>query len=338
MFIDEYILMDVPYMVKYQPRDIDDFQASTDVRDYIKVCVDTHDLNLLLIGDPGTGKTSLLNIIIRMYFGDAIGDRHVYDAHILFINSLREQGISFYRNDVKTFCQTQSVLPNRKKIVVLDDIDFINEQSQQVFRSCMDKYGDNVNFLISCINTQKVIESLQSRTTLVRLPLLTNEQLKTISSGIIRSESIDITDEAYEYLIKISNFSVRLITNYLEKIKILNRKVTLELAHEICSNINYRLFEDFTQHCRDGDVSAAGEVLFGLSDKGFSVMDILDSLTQYIKRADAIDEAARYALMPVICKYITIFHEIHEDDIELILLARDVAGVLRSAVGEGASM
>ena len=96
MFIDEYILMDVPYMVKYQPRDIDDFQASMDVRDYIKVCVDTHDLNLLLIGDPGTGKTSLLNIIIRMYFGDAIGDRHVYDAHILFINSLREQGISFY--------------------------------------------------------------------------------------------------------------------------------------------------------------------------------------------------------------------------------------------------
>ena len=56
-------------------------------------------------------------------------------------------------------------------------------------------------------------------------------------------------------------------------------------------------------------------------------MDILDSLTQYIKRNEIMSEDFKYLLMPIICKYIAIFHEIHEDDIELILLTRDIIKV-----------
>ena len=320
--------MKTPYIVKFQPKDLDGFQTSRDLKDFVNASIMTHDLNLLLIGDPGTGKTSLLNIIISLYFGDAIKDKHIYETHILFINSLREQGISFYRSEVKTFCQTQSVIPNKKKIVILDDVDFINEQSQQVFRSCMDKYGANVNFLISCINTQKVIESLQSRTTLVRLPVLTNDQLHLIGSNIVRNEGINIDSDAYDYLIKISNSSVRLVTNYLEKMKILNERITMALVHEICSNINYRFFEEFIKNCKDGNVREASDILYTLSDRGFSVMDILDSLTQYIKRDESMTELSKYTLMPTICKYISIFHEIHEDDIELILLTRDIVKIL----------
>ena len=320
--------METPYIIKYQPKKLENFQASKDLKDFVNASIITHDLNLLLIGDPGTGKTTLLDIIIDLYFGESIRDKHTYGTHILFVNSLREQGISFYRNEVKTFCQTQSVIPNKKKLVILDDVDFINEQSQQVFRSCMDKYGENVNFLISCINTQKVIESLQSRTTLIRLPVLMSEQLRVIASNIISKESIQIDEDAYEYLIKISNSSVRLITNYLEKMKILCKHVTLSLAYEICSNINHRFFEEYIDKCKEGDVIGASDILYALSDRGFSVMDILDSLTHYIKRNDEMDESSKYSLMPTICKFISIFHEIHEDDIELILLTRDVVKII----------
>ena len=76
--------------------------------------------------------------------------------------------------------------------MILDDVNFINEQSRQVFKVIMDKYGDNVNCTISCINTQKVIESLQSRTTLVRLPILTSQQPRVIGTNIISQESIEI--------------------------------------------------------------------------------------------------------------------------------------------------
>ena len=88
--------------------------------------------------------------------------------NVLHINSLKEQGIHYYRNEVKIFCQTASSFINKKKIVVLDDLDLINEQSQQVFRNCIDKYSHNVHFLSSCNNTQKVIDSIQSRKIIIK--------------------------------------------------------------------------------------------------------------------------------------------------------------------------
>jgi hypothetical protein len=36
------------------------------------------------------------------------------------VNSLKEQGISYHRNELKTFCQTYSTIPGRK-VVIIDD-------------------------------------------------------------------------------------------------------------------------------------------------------------------------------------------------------------------------
>jgi DNA polymerase III delta prime subunit len=127
-------------------------------------------LNILLVGDIASGKTTLLNIIIREYYKGI--EPKLYQENILYINSLKEQGINYYRSDVKTFCQTCSMIKNKKKIIVLDDIDLINEQSQQVFRNCIDKFSQNVHFISSCSNIQKVIESLQSRFYIIKMKII----------------------------------------------------------------------------------------------------------------------------------------------------------------------
>ena len=66
----------------------------------------------------------------------------------------------------------------KKKFIILDDIDLINDQSQQVFRNCIDKYSHNVHFLASCSNTQKVIDSIQSRCTIIKIKPIDKKLLK----------------------------------------------------------------------------------------------------------------------------------------------------------------
>ena len=157
--------MDVPFLKKYQPRKYNEFVIDNEYIQLLDTLIEMNTLNILFIGDSGTGKTSLIEATIREYYDlDVIPKNNV-----LYINSLQEQGISYYRNEVKTFCQTSSSIYNRKKFIILDDIDLINEQSQQVFRNCIDKYSHKVNFLASCSNIQKTIESIQSRCTLIRL-------------------------------------------------------------------------------------------------------------------------------------------------------------------------
>ena len=70
------------------------------------------------------------------------------------------------------------------------------------------------------------------------------------------------------------------------------------------------------------------QIINGLYDKGYSVMDILDNYFLFIKNAHILTEDQKYKIMPYICKYITIFHNIHEDEIELSLFTNNIIKAL----------
>lgn len=314
------------FIHKYQPLYFNDFGENNEVVKMIKTLVSIDDINILLIGNIASGKTSLLNTLIREYYkGYKSKD---YEENVLYINSLKEQGINYYRTDVKTFCQTCSNIKNKKKIVVLDDIDLINEQSQQVFRNCIDKYSHNVHFISSCSNIQKVIESLQSRLTILRLQPLKREDLKSVINKIKHAENIEITEDAEEFIINISNNTVKVLINYMEKFLLLKQPITFELANMLCSNISFIIFEEYTNYLINSEINKAIGLIYELVDKGYSVMDILDNYFMFIKTTNILSEEQKYNIIPCICKYITIFHNIHEDEIELPLFTNNIMQLL----------
>ena len=314
------------FIHKYQPLYFNDFYMDNDIINVLKTMILIDNLNILLIGNMASGKTSLLNSIIREYYSGYTAKE--YEENILYINSLKEQGINYYRSDVKTFCQTCSNINNKKKIIVLDDIDLINEQSQQVFRNCIDKYKHNVHFISSCSNIQKVIESLQSRLTIIKIKQLTNNNLVNIINNIKHTENIIMEDEAQDFIINISNNTVKIMVNYMEKFKLLNEKITYELAVKLCSNISFFTFEKYTQFVLDKSLNNAIVLIYEIYDKGYSVMDVLDNYFIFVKNTDILNEEQKYKIIPFICKYISIFHNIHEDEIELSLFTNNLINIL----------
>ena len=283
-----------------------------------------NNLNILFIGGIGYGKTSILNALIKEYYFNDVSPQINYAENILHINSLKEQGINYYRNDVKTFCQTSSMIKGKKKIIVLDDIDFINEQSQQVFRNCIDKYSHNVHFISSCSNIQKVIESLQSRFTIIKINPLKRENLTTIMNKIKISEHIEIEPAAEQFILDICNNTVKTLINYMEKFKLLNKQITLDLATNVCTNISFHSFKEYTELIKSGNLINAVKLFYNIYDKGYSVMDILDNYFLFVKVTPILTEDEKYKIFPLICKYITIFYNIHEDQIELALFTNNL--------------
>ena len=315
------------FIHKYQPLSFNDFGENNEVVKMLKTLVLIDDINCLLIGNIASGKTSLLNTLIREYY---IGhSSKEYEENVLYINSLKEQGINYYRTDVKTFCQTCSNIKGKKKIVVLDDIDLINEQSQQVFRNYIDKYSHNVHFISSCSNIQKVIESLQSRLTILKVQPLKREDLKSVIDKIKALENIEITQDAEDFILTISNNTVKILINYMEKFLLLKQPITFELANMLCSNISFLIFEEYTKYVIDNELTKAIKIIYDLVDKGYSVMDILDNYFMFIKSTNLLTEDQKYIIIPCICKYITIFHKIHEDEIELPLFTNNIIQLLR---------
>ena len=85
----------------------------------------------------------------------------------------------------------------------------------------------------------------------------------------------------------------------------------------MCTNVSFFTFEKYTDYVKDKNYYDAISIIYEIYDRGYSVMDILDNYFLYIKTATKFNEDEKYKIIPIICKYISIFHNIHEDEIEL---------------------
>lgn len=309
--------MNETLLEKYKPTNINDFYFSQEFKNLIDKLIELNELSVLITGHSSCGKTSLIDILINIYYNSI--NKLKRKDNILYINPLKDMGIQYFRNEIKIFCQSYCNIKNKKKIVVIDDIDLIGDQTQQVLRNIIDNYSNNVLFLCSCNSISKVIDNLQSRLFIVKMPNIDNIKLERICKNIIVKENIDINQEAINFIIKISNNSPCLLINYLQVFYLLEKKIDLQMAIELCTTINYYTFDKYYNYLKNNKINEAIECLTELYDQGYSVMDIYDAFYNYIKYTNEINEEIKYKIIPAICKYITIFHEIHENEIELAI-------------------
>ena len=71
-------------------------------------------------------------------------------------------------------------------------------------------------------------------------------------------------------------------------------------------------------------LNQAIQILYSIYEQGYSVMDILDNYFLFIKMTDTLSEDQKYKIIPYLCKYISVFHNIHEDEIELALFTNNL--------------
>lgn len=314
---------------KYKPTSIEDFTIKDDFVNIINSFIQIENLNIIITGGMSTGKTSLIELIIKKYYENY----NNYNENILHINSLYDQGISQLRQDIRTFCQTYSVIPNKKKFIVFDDIDYIPVQNQQILRNFMDKYNENIFFIMSCSNINKVIESIQSKQYMIKINNFNYTSLKSIVNKIIKNEKIKITNEAIDFIIKISNNSIKVILNYLDKIKILNKnnnKIDVEYVKNICTNIKFSEFDKYIDLLKNDEIKEAISILNNYYINGFSVIDILDVFFEFIKISSSISETLKYNITQYIINSIIVFNEIHEDNIELSFFTSNIYRIIKN--------
>lgn len=329
--------MENTFISKYKPYYISDFYTDNNFQFVLNTLFEIDNLNVLFVGSSSSGKTTLLYAIIRQYYG--LSKESTFpENNILHINNLKEQGINYFRNEMKTFCRSSSTIFGKKKLLIIDDIDMINEQSQQVFRNYIDKYKNNVNFISVCTNIQKVIESIQSRTHIILLEQPTKAHFQIILEKIIREENLILSEDVKTYIIQISNNSIRNLINYLEKMYIYlsspniaseSKQLDLENCKKLCNIISMDYFEKYIEYIKNNQLTDSINILYSIHDYGYSVIDILDYFFNFVKSTESLTEDEKYNIIPVICNYITIFHNVHEDCIELALFSNNIFKVLQ---------
>ena len=100
-----------------------------------------------------------------------------------------------------------------------------------------------------------------------------------------------------------------------------------DVCKKICSNISFIQFERYLEALFQDNLQGAILILQEIYEYGYSVIDILDYFFTFMKSTPMLSEDQKYKIIPIICKYITIFHNIHEESIELALFTNEVLQV-----------
>lgn len=335
---------------KYKPMRFCDFlqnaeeskQESThqSIIQFFKKQIEKNKILTMIVGEEETGKTTMLNTIIREYYDMPFS---AYHSNVLYIHYLKEQGTSYYKNEVKYFCQTYCSIPGKKKTIVLEDLDFMTESNQTIFIQIIDKYSKYVNFIASCKFLHKILYGIQTRLMIVRLNRLSGSNLVTIAKRIITEECLDFEPDAVDSLITVSKYKINRLINCIDKIKLFSTSevITKNMVYQLCSNIQYTIYKKYFMLVLEKNLKEAIDTLYDLHDKGFSVIDILDNMFEYTKLITNTEDGTTdtdflipitqikvYEIIKIICKYITFFYNIHEDEIELALITNEIISVI----------
>jgi DNA polymerase III delta prime subunit len=79
-------------------------------------------------------------------------------------------------------------------------MDIVPEYVQHIIRNYIDKYKNNVNFIMSCNKQKRVIDSIQSRLAIVRLDIPAD--ISPLIRKIVDAENIVLTENIENFLVK----------------------------------------------------------------------------------------------------------------------------------------
>ena len=227
-------MSDFLWVENYRPQTIDECILPTDLKETFQSFVDRGEIsNLLLAGPPGCGKTTVARALCEQM-----------DADYMFINGSEESGIDTLRTKIKNFASTVS-LSGGKKVVILDEADYLNPQSTQpAMRGFIEEFHKNCRFILTCNFKNRLIEPLHSRFSTIDFkiankdrPVLASKQFQKV--GIILKEQAIPFDEAVVAELINKHFpDYRRILNELQRYSVSGKIDTGILANISDDNLN----------------------------------------------------------------------------------------------------
>jgi DNA polymerase III delta prime subunit len=313
-------------IIKYKPISLDDFNISDYTKELINIYLKNKKLLFLIHGGTGHGKSSLINVLINKYYKN---DKSSISNNTIYINLLKEQGINYYRNELKNYCQINNLMNlKEKKTIILDDLDLLNEQCQQIFNTFINNY-ENINFIISCNDKQKIKSTIINKLELIKLNNIDDSFITKRIDKILEKEDLKLDNKCKKLIIRASNMSIPNMINNIEKLNLIMKDdvIDYDLLENVSCNIMINDMSKYIKLCKEDNFKASIDHILNMCNNGFSVIDILQEMFLYIKFHSDLDDKYKYDIIKLICKYINIFHNIHEDSIELIFLTNNIRNI-----------
>ena len=295
---------------KYRPQNLNGCVLSETLKKTFDAFIEQMEVpNLLLTGPPGVGKTTVAKAMLNQM------DRDCY-----MINGSMSGNIDTLRNEISNFASSVSFLGGRK-YVILDEADYLNPNSfQPALRGFMEEFSKNCGFILTCNFTNKIIEPLRSRLSIIDFRIPKDERPK-IASQYMKKVQYILKDEniPYDQIVL-----AKLIMHYFPDLRrVINELQSYSSTGQI--DVGILSFSNDKKY---------GELITALSKKDFTAMrkwvvENYDSDVAFFRRFyDSLNDVFQPTSVPVaidlIAKYMFQHAFVADPEINLVAMLTNI--------------
>lgn len=269
----------LPWIEKYRPGDTEQILLDNMLLEKIDKIIESKSVpNMILTGEPGTGKTSTVLIIAREIF------KEDYNENVLELNASDDRGLSIINNTIIPFCQ--KITKAQEKLIILDEADSITNKAQNLLSNLINEFKKNCRFVFVCNDSIKINESIQSKCIIVNFPRLTDNNIKDKLIEICEKEKIDYTDKFIDELIFISDKDIRKSINNLECIYFTYKELSVDNIYKLLDKPKPEYIRNILHMCVENKFEESILEVYKLYVEGYNVSDILLTFLNYLMKSD----------------------------------------------------
>lgn len=269
---------------KYRPRKLEEVINQKHIVSRLKAWVKKGSVpHMLFAGPAGVGKTTFALCLAHEFFGEN------WKSNFQEMNASDERGIDIVRGRIKDFARVKS-LGADFKIIFLDESDALTPEAQHALRRTMERFSGSCRFILSCNYSSKLIEPIQSRTSVFRFKRMGEDDVKEYLKRIAKGEKLNVSEDAFRTIYEISEGDLRQATNLLQASSALG-KVTKETIYDAAAQSRPEDIKEMVNLSLEGKFMDARKKLYDLLiTQGLSGEDIIKGIHKEVFDLDIPDE------------------------------------------------
>lgn len=277
----------IPWIEKYRPRNSDEILLEPFIKQKIEKIIENKSIpNMIITGEPGTGKTSTILFLAKQIYGDQ------YMDNVLELNASDDRGLSIINNTIYPFCKKKLNIKHTKynkdnkypshKLVILDEADSITSKAQNLLSNIISDFRKNTRIVFICNDCTQIIESIQSRCMIIKYPKISNENLYNKIETICKTENIPYNSEGIDSLLFVSDNDIRQAINNLECIYYSFNNLNKDTVYKLIDKPKPYYICEILQGCHEGNYNKTITTVKNLYNKGYTPNDILLTFMKFL--------------------------------------------------------
>tara|TARA_Y100000114_G_scaffold72806_1_gene66695 strand:+ start:507 stop:1418 length:912 start_codon:yes stop_codon:yes gene_type:complete len=274
---------------KYRPSKLTEIRGQTNFTTDAYNWIEENNMpNLLIYGQYGTGKTAASIVLAKSILKDDFKNNYIE------INASDDRKLETVRTTIKNVAQSMTLGDAPFRIIHLDEMDGMTSDAQNALKRIMERYADNVRFIITCNDRNKIIFALQSRCANYNFKPVSNESMLEVVKDILSKERVTtFQEEDLKEFIYSMNGDLRRAITELQAAK--SSKTTLKKQVESGLEEYQKILIKITDKNSNTIID-----MHNLIYEGRSMKEICNGLHDVVLGSTGLDTAQKFKLLRVI--------------------------------------